>query len=90
MKATHVIVQGRVQGVFFRDYTHRQALKTGINGWVRNLPDGSVETLLYGPDSSVELMVDWLRQGSPLSRVENLRVREVEPLEQLDGFEVIY
>ena len=50
----HVIVRGRVQGVYFRDYTRREAQALGVNGWVRNLPDRSVEAVIEGEAGSVE------------------------------------
>lgn len=90
MNATHVIVRGRVQGVYFRDYTYRQALKNNLTGWVRNLPDGTVETLLCGTEPKVSAMVDWLRTGSPMSRVDDLVIREIVTEEQLTTFEVRY
>ena len=60
-----VIVKGIVQGVNFRYYTQRQAVKYNINGWVKNLPDGSVGAVFEGEEHDVAAMVQWCRQGPP-------------------------
>jgi acylphosphatase len=72
MPALRVRVEGRVQGVFFREYTRRQATDFGLSGWVRNLPDGAVEALLIGEEKAVATMLAWFRTGSPLSRVDRI------------------
>ena len=68
-RRVHVIVRGRVQGVFFREYTRRRAEALGLNGWVRNLPDRTVEAVVEGEAGSVEAMLAWLHTGSPQSTV---------------------
>lgn len=65
--ARHVRVRGRVQGVFFRDSTRRQAHRLGVSGWVRNAADGTVEAWLEGPPEGVDRLVDWMRAGGPPS-----------------------
>lgn len=80
-------VSGRVQGVFFRDFTRRTARRHGVVGWVRNLPDGRVEALLEGEPSAVEAVLDALRDGPPAARVDNIAVSEETPQEHED-FEV--
>lgn len=85
---THVIVEGWVQGVGFRDYTHRQAFTLGLTGWVRNLPNGSVEVLLCGQSDKVAAMLQWLRQGSPRARVDKLHIQEIVSQEQFSTFEI--
>jgi len=74
-----VRVTGRVQGVFFRQSTVEMARPLGVNGWVRNLPDGSVEALFEGEREAVERAIAWCRQGPPRAKVDNLSV------EWLDG-----
>lgn len=72
-KATkHLIISGRVQGVGFRYYTYRSAKELGIKGWVQNLQDGTVETVVTGSQEDVEKMVDKLKEGPPSSRVQNI------------------
>ena len=62
-------VEGRVQGVFFRASTQREAQQLGINGYARNLPDGSVEVLACGSETAVARLKEWLRVGPPAARV---------------------
>ena len=74
-----VVVRGRVQGVFFRDTCQREARSHGVNGWVRNLPDQSVEAVFEGPAPSVEAMVAWARRGPELAQVTAVEVTEEPP-----------
>jgi acylphosphatase len=74
-----VIVSGRVQGVFFRDTCRREALAAGVAGWVRNLPDGSVEAAFEGVPDAVERMVKWTRKGPPDAVVQHTTVIEEPP-----------
>jgi acylphosphatase len=90
MKMTHVIVEGLVQGVWFRDSTQRQALALHLSGWVRNLANGSVEVMLAGPDQDVSAMLDWLKHGPPRARVDNLIIEHFDSDEQMSEFEVRY
>ena len=80
-----VVVGGRVQGVFFRDGTRREAQQRGVSGWACNLPDGRVEVVLEGGPDEVAAVLSWLRDGPPHARVESVDVRE-EPVEDLHGF----
>jgi acylphosphatase len=74
-----VFVSGEVQGVFFRDSARREAVVHGVNGWVRNLPDGRVEAVFEGDPAGVEAMVRWARSGPPRARVERVDVVEEPP-----------
>lgn len=75
-KRVSIIVHGRVQGVAFRQCTVQRALHLGVNGWIRNLPDGSVEGRFEGNEPAVNALVDWCRQGPPAARVEEVEIRE--------------
>jgi acylphosphatase len=88
--SAHVIVQGRVQGVYFRAYTRDQARLLGLNGWVMNRRDGSVEALFEGKRSRVEDMVAWCRQGPPTAQVDQVEVEFGEFRGEGDSFEVRY
>lgn len=66
------IVRGRVQGVFFRVSTQREALARGVSGYARNLNDGSVEVLLYGQPDAVGHLKAWLWQGPPAAHVSEV------------------
>ena len=86
MTARHLVVHGRVQGVFFRDWTVETARSLGVSGWVRNRSDGTVEAQLEGEDEAVQRMVAAMHGGPPRARVERIEERAVEP-DGLDRFE---
>jgi acylphosphatase len=79
MGTRQIRVTGHVQGVGFRDALRAEALRLGLNGWVRNRSDGSVEALLQGDDGAIERLVAWARRGPPLARVHAVDDRAVEP-----------
>jgi len=85
--ARKVRVFGRVQGVFFRQGAVNQARSLGVDGWVHNARDGSVEAHIKGEPGAVEQMVQWMRQGPSQARVEDITVEQVEP-EDVTGFSV--
>lgn len=86
----HARVEGRVQGVWFRDYTQRKALEIGVTGWVRNRADGSVEAMITGTREGVQQMTDWLAEGSPMSMVRRVTVQKSAHTETFDDFSVRY
>ncbi len=81
-----LLISGRVQGVFFRDTCRRVAQQHGVSGWVRNLPDGTVEAVFEGPAEDVGRLVQWSRQGPRTAVVEDVRV-QAEPPEGISGFQ---
>lgn len=85
--ARDVVVSGRVQGVFFRDSTRREAARFGVTGWVRNCPDGTVRAHVEGSAEAVAALVRWCRDGPRHARVHDVRVSEGEPL-GCAGFEI--
>lgn len=85
-----VIVHGRVQGVAFRNSTVRRALELGVTGWVRNLPDGSVEGMFESDESAVRALVDWCRQGPPAARVDRVDTRELAYTGEFPDFVIRY
>jgi acylphosphatase len=82
-----VRVEGRVQGVFFRDSARQRADAHGVAGWIANRRDGAVEAVLEGSPEAVERVLRFLRTGPPRASVEHVNVEE-EPPEGLTGFEV--
>lgn len=86
----HVIVEGRVQGVFFRAYTREEAERLGLCGWVRNRADGSVEAIVEGSEASVAQMVRWFHQGSPHASVDQVHISEEPPTGDCHTFEIHY
>lgn len=78
--AHRVLVRGRVQGVFFRDSTRREAATHAVVGWVRNRPDGTVEAWLEGAGDDVAAIEDWMRRGGPrAASVEQVQIEERDP-----------
>jgi acylphosphatase len=85
-----VIVKGIVQGVNFRYYTQRQAAKYNINGWVKNLPDGSVAAVFEGEEHDVAAMVQWCRRGPSSAQVTALIEQPEEDRVEFSSFSVKY
>jgi acylphosphatase len=83
----HVLVSGRVQGVWFRESCRRTAARRDVRGFVRNLEDGRVEAVFEGPPELVEELVEWCRHGSSSAVVEGIEITE-EPVEGLVDFVV--
>lgn len=73
----HVIVTGRVQGVGFRFHTADEANRLGVAGWVRNLPDGTVEAEFEGAPDSVDAILEWARTGPPSAEVSEVDIDDV-------------
>ncbi len=88
-KAVHLRIFGRVQGVGFRFFIERLANSYGVDGWVRNLPDGSVEALLIGDEEVLKMMIPEIRQGPPSAFVRELRTQWFpQPPEEVYGFHI--
>ena len=85
-RRVEIIVQGRVQGVFYRASTARRARELGVVGWVRNEPDGSVRVVAEGPEAALAALVDWCKSGPPGARVETFDARWSEPRGDLTSF----
>ena len=86
----HILVSGKVQGVFFRQALKVIAKKNNVVGWVRNLPDKRVEALLEGDSTSVNSVIKWTRVGPANSRVEDIQVSNEEFRNEFSTFEVLY
>ncbi len=87
MTARRYIVKGRVQGVGFRYFTHRIAQELGVRGWVKNLPNGTVEVYAEGDEDPIEQLLTGIKKGPFLGFVEDVEVGEVEP-EGYQGFSI--
>ncbi len=72
------VVKGRVQGVFFRATTRREAIELGLHGCVSNLPDGSVEVVAWGDPEPLQALQKWLWQGPPAAQVNEVRCTRLE------------
>ena len=82
-----VIVEGRVQGVWYRQSCQREAITAGVTGWVRNNDDGSVEAALEGDSAAVDRVLSWMRLGPSHAVVTGVKVID-EPLHGEQGFRV--
>ncbi len=89
-KRIHVVVHGRVQGVFFRDHTKSEADKRGLLGWVCNRPAGTVEVEVQGKEQMVDSLLKWLSVGSPLALVTGVECTGIAPLQDEEGFVIRY
>jgi acylphosphatase len=74
-KRIHLVVRGRVQGVYFRASTQREAKRLGLTGWVKNRPDGGVEIVAEGEEDQVKDLLSWAQHGPSTARVEGLDTR---------------
>lgn len=75
LKQVQLFVRGRVQGVYFRASTQREARRLGISGWVKNRSDGSVEILAEGEEDQLKELIAWANRGPSAARVERVDVR---------------
>jgi acylphosphatase len=87
---THLIIEGRVQGVFFRDTTRREAVGLGLMGWVKNRFDGSVEVVAEGPSDAVQKLVQWCHHGPPAARVTAVHRIDEEVNGEFDAFRIVF
>ena len=81
----HLVVFGRVQGVFYREAMRLEAERLGVAGWVRNRRDATVEAVVQGPGEAVEAIIAWARRGPPDARVAGVEVGEAAG--EFTGFE---
>ena len=88
MSGSRARIFGRVQGVFFRNWTMDRARALGVRGWVRNRRDGSVELAAWGEDAAVEALIAACRAGPPAARVERIEVESAEGDGPPAGFRV--
>lgn len=86
----HIIVSGRVQGVYYRQKTVKQAQKLGLSGWVKNLNNGKVEAVFEGKKKSVEKIVNWAKKGPVFARVLGSNIDWQEYTGEFNNFEVKY
>lgn len=76
MVQLQIVVSGRVQGVGFRYFTQMKAVQYGINGWVRNRDDGSVEIMASGTEENLEQFASDIKKGNPFSKVDHIDIQE--------------
>ena len=89
MQQVRLIVSGTVQGVFFRASTRDQALRLGLGGTVRNLPDGRVEIVAAGPEDKLQQLIAWAKRGPSRARVTDVQIDWEAPHGDWADFQVI-
>ncbi|MEL6344200.1 MAG: acylphosphatase [Myxococcota bacterium] len=84
----HLVIHGRVHGVFFRASTQKRAEGLGLAGWVRNRSDGTVELVAEGEPAALDALVDWCAVGPPMAQVEHVEQTRDEAVGLADGFTI--
>jgi acylphosphatase len=88
MPSVHLLIKGKVQGVFYRVSAKGKADSLLLNGWVKNTPEGAVEAIATGTKENIQLFVDWCRKGPLYATVSSVEVSEIEE-ELFDGFQIV-
>jgi acylphosphatase len=89
-KRVRLIIEGSVQGVWFRDSTRAEARRLGVTGWARNKRDGTVEVLAEGPENRVDELVRWCHEGPSLARVSRVHETEEPYQEEFSSFDIVF
>ncbi len=89
-KTAHVIISGRVQGVWFRSSTKQQAESLNLTGWVRNTPDNKVEAIFEGDQEDITKIISWCHSGPSMAKVDDVQVKYVKNTEEFDEFTIRY
>jgi len=84
-----IIVSGRVQGVYFRAFTQKQARQLNISGYAKNLPNGDVEIMACGERLPLEQLIDWCHKGPVLAKVNAVKTQPLSPENTFTGFEIL-
>jgi len=86
----HLVIRGRVQGVWYRQSTMETANRLGLTGWARNCPDGSVEAVFEGEKAGIDQAIEWCRQGPPAARVSEIDVEWQDFSNEFTSFGIRY
>jgi len=90
MECAVIKVQGRVQGVWFRDYVKRSAIGLDLKGWVKNNPDGTVSAEIEGKREIIEDLIGLIKIGSPLSKVDKVELKWIKSMSNYQEFKIIH
>ena len=86
----HLIIEGRVQRVWFRESTRREAVSLRLSGWVKNLPDGAVETLIEGTEDQVTKLVSWCHRGPAAANVIRVHQNQEDWQGEFNSFDIVF
>lgn len=89
MYQARLLITGKVQGVFYRASCQEVAQRLGLNGWVKNLSDGNVESLVQGEKEKIEKLIAWCKKGPPGAVVSNLDVNWETVVKQITSFKIV-
>lgn len=89
LRRVHLMISGRVQGVFYRATTSEEAKSRGLTGWVRNTPDGRVEAEVQGAPDAVDALIEECRAGPPMAKVDEIEVSDIDPEPDEQRFQVV-
>ena len=84
----HLVITGRVQGVWYRASAQQAGQERGLTGWVRNLPDGAVEAVAEGPREKLQDFISWCHEGPPAARVDHIDVEWLPATGEFGTFDV--
>jgi len=90
LQRIHVFFSGHVQGVGYRRFVKRQATRLGLTGWVKNLPDGRVESIIEGYTKDIDIFIQKCNRGPSLSKVKNIMVTAEPFTGEFSGFKIRY
>jgi acylphosphatase len=85
---THLLISGKVQGVFFRSRLQREATRLGVNGWVKNLSDGRVEAILEGEEREVNQVIKFCQRGPSHAKIESVTVKRESYTGEFHNFRI--
>jgi acylphosphatase len=85
----HLLISGRVQGVYFRKDSMNEALRLDLKGWVKNLPDRRVEAVVEGEEENISKFIKWCEKGPPLAIVRKIEVSREKPTGEYDSFTIL-
>jgi acylphosphatase len=88
MATVHLLIKGKVQGVFYRATAKEKAEELGLNGWVKNTLEGDVEATVSGNEAALQQFITWCRQGPPKAQVDDMIITP-KPDDGLSGFHII-
>lgn len=88
MPTFHLLIKGKVQGVFYRVSARETAAKTGVKGWIKNSPEGDVEAVVTGSEEQLSEFISWCKKGPPRSKVTEVIAKELEEVQFVE-FSVI-
>ncbi|WP_031435014.1 acylphosphatase [Methylomarinum vadi] len=88
IEAIHITVSGRVQGVYFRAFTQKQANKLNLTGYAKNLSNGEVEIIACGNKSQLEKLIAWCHKGPIMAKVSSVQTKPLPEVPQYHGFDI--